>query len=64
MQGFPEDFIIDKVSNVQAYKQFGNSVCVPVIAAVANEMKKHISQTKPAIKSDNKKSRKKDLVLI
>ena len=45
LQGFPEDFIIDKVSNVQAYKQFGNSVCVPVIAAVANEMKKHIKKS-------------------
>ena len=45
LQGFPEDFIIDKVSNVQAYKQFGNSVCVPVIAAVANEMKKYIKKS-------------------
>ena len=39
LQGFPEDFIIDKVSNAQAYKQFGNSVCVPVIAAVAEQIK-------------------------
>ena len=46
LQGFPEDFIIDKVSNVQAYKQFGNSVCVPVIAAVASQMKKYIKESK------------------
>ncbi len=39
LQGFPEDFIIDKVSNAQAYKQFGNSVCVPVITAVAEQIK-------------------------
>jgi DNA (cytosine-5)-methyltransferase 1 len=34
LQGFPETFIIP-VSDVQAYKQFGNSVCVPVIKAIA-----------------------------
>lgn len=37
LQGFPEDFIIP-VSNAQAYKQFGNSVCVNVIEAVAHSM--------------------------
>ena len=37
LQGFPEDFIIP-VSNAQAYKQFGNSVCINVIDAVAKEM--------------------------
>lgn len=30
LQGFPDDFIIT-VSDAQAYKQFGNSVAVPVI---------------------------------
>lgn len=34
LQGFPEKFIIP-VSNSQAYKQFGNSVAVPVVRAVA-----------------------------
>ena len=34
LQGFPEDFIIP-VSDAQAYKQFGNSVAVPVIRAIA-----------------------------
>lgn len=37
LQGFPEEFII-AVSNSQAYKQFGNSVCVNVIESVAKEM--------------------------
>lgn len=37
LQGFPENFIIP-VSNAQAYKQFGNSVCIPVIEAVAESM--------------------------
>jgi len=37
LQGFPDDFIIP-VSNAQSYKQFGNSVCIPVIEAVAVAM--------------------------
>jgi DNA (cytosine-5)-methyltransferase 1 len=37
LQGFPEDFIIG-VSNTQAYKQFGNTVCINVIEAVADRM--------------------------
>ena len=37
LQGFPEEFIIP-VSNSKAYKQFGNSVCINVIEAVAKQM--------------------------
>lgn len=37
LQGFPEDFIIP-VSDAQAYKQFGNSVAVPVIRAIAKKL--------------------------
>ena len=37
LQGFPEDFAIP-VSNVQAYKQFGNSVSVPVIREIGKLM--------------------------
>jgi len=37
LQGFPEDFIIP-VSDTRAYKQFGNSVAVPVIRAIADNM--------------------------
>jgi DNA (cytosine-5)-methyltransferase 1 len=37
LQGFPEDFIIP-VSDVQAYKQFGNSVAVPVIKSLAKQI--------------------------
>lgn len=36
-QGFPDNFIIP-VSDAQAYKQFGNSVCVPVISALAEQI--------------------------
>ncbi|WP_257674891.1 DNA (cytosine-5-)-methyltransferase [Clostridium felsineum] len=37
LQGFPENFIIP-VSDTQAYKQFGNSVAVPVVRAVAKQL--------------------------
>lgn len=38
LQGFPDKFIFSK-SNVQAYKQFGNSVSVPVITELAKKIK-------------------------
>lgn len=37
LQGFPENFLI-VVSDTQAYKQFGNSVAVPVINAIAKQI--------------------------
>ena len=43
LQGFPEDYIIP-VSDAQAYKQFGNSVAVPVIKAIAAEIKKALNK--------------------
>ena len=42
LQGFPEEYIIP-VSDAQAYKQFGNSVAVPVIKAIATEIKKALN---------------------
>lgn len=41
LMGYPETLSIP-VSDTQAYKQFGNSVAVPVISAVAAHMKPHI----------------------
>ena len=41
LQGFPDDFKI-VVSDTQAYKQFGNSVAVPVIKELAKEILKHL----------------------
>lgn len=41
LQGYDEKFIIHS-SNVQAYKQFGNSVSVPVIRTIFNEIKKQL----------------------
>lgn len=37
LQGFPDEFIIP-VSDTQAYRQFGNSVTVPVVRSVARLM--------------------------
>ncbi len=42
IQGFPENFRIGQVSDVQNYRQFGNSVSVPVIRALANAMQNYI----------------------
>lgn len=41
LMGFPDTFEIP-VSDTQAYRQFGNSVVVPVIKAVAGHMAPHI----------------------
>ena len=38
LQGFPEEFYIEAVSTGQMYKQFGNSVCVTVIEALAERI--------------------------
>jgi DNA (cytosine-5)-methyltransferase 1 len=42
LQGFPESFKI-VVSDVQAYKQFGNSVAVPVLKAIAKTLKPYLT---------------------
>lgn len=42
LQGFPETFHIP-VSDAQAYRQFGNTVCVPVIRAIAEQIKQALS---------------------
>lgn len=45
LMGYPEDFKI-VVSDAQAYRQFGNSVVVPVMAEAARIMKPHILNVK------------------
>ena len=41
LQGFPEDFVLP-LSDVHLYKQFGNSVTVNVIEAIARNIKKSL----------------------
>jgi DNA (cytosine-5)-methyltransferase 1 len=43
LMGFPDSFLIP-VSDTQAYKQFGNSVVVPVVAAVARAMRPYLAR--------------------
>lgn len=43
LMGFPDEFIIP-VSRTQMYRQLGNSVAVPMVKAVASEMKKALEQ--------------------
>lgn len=45
LQGFPDTFVINPTDN-SAYKQFGNSVSVPVIEAVVNDF---LTQNKEAL---------------
>jgi len=42
IQGFPPDYKIPNLADSALYKQFGNSVSVPVIARIANSMKQAI----------------------
>ena len=44
LQGFPDDFVFP-VSDAQAYKQLGNSVSVPIIVAIMNNMIKTYEKT-------------------
>ena len=43
LQGFPKSYKIPKLADSALYKQFGNSVTVTVIEAIANNMKKAIT---------------------
>lgn len=40
LMGYPDNYIIDKVSDVQIYHQMGNSVVVPLITAVSKQLVK------------------------
>lgn len=48
LQGFPEDFQI-VVSDTQAYRQFGNSVTVPLITAIAQELTETLALSKKKV---------------
>lgn len=42
LMGFPDSFDLNNISDTQLYRQFGNSVAVPVIREVARIMRPHI----------------------
>ncbi|WP_243637474.1 DNA (cytosine-5-)-methyltransferase [Parashewanella curva] len=54
LQGFPSSFIVDAVSQVQIYKQFGNSVCMTVIQALAEKMTQTIYSAENILKNRRK----------
>jgi len=53
IMGFPEDFIVP-VSRTQMYRQFGNSVAVPAVQAVAKNITKILKSFK--VKNDSQKN--------
>ena len=57
LQGFPQQFIVNEVSDVQAYKQFGNSVSVPVIGYIAEPMTKALSLATEMLSSKSQKKK-------
>jgi len=50
LQGFPKKFKVGRVSDTQMYKQFGNSVAVPVISAISREMMKSLKLIQNKVK--------------
>ena len=44
LQGFPDSYKL-VLADTHLYKQFGNSVSVPVIAAIAGEIKKKLAKS-------------------
>ena len=51
LMGFSDDFIVP-VSRTQMYRQFGNSVAIPVVASIAQNMKKALRQSEEQKKTD------------
>lgn len=43
LMGYPDEYIVNKVSDVQAYRQCGNSVVVPLITAISEQIVKTIN---------------------
>ena len=44
LQGFPESFKFPKIKDYHLYTQIGNSVCVPIVKRIAQEIKFHLSK--------------------
>lgn len=63
LMGYPDNFVIrgHGVSDTQLYRQFGNSVAVPVVSAIAAHMMNFIDKNIQKKKSKKTADRKKDL---
>lgn len=55
LMGYPDNYIINAVSDVQAYRQCGNSVIVPLISAVSEQIIKAIKDYERNTKLRNSK---------
>lgn len=53
LMGFPDDFVIP-VSRTQMYRQLGNSVAVPMIKTVADEMKATLKTAEKTIHNESR----------
>lgn len=62
LQGFPDSFKFP-VSMTQSYKQLGNSVAVPVIKAIAEQMKKSLDNS-IIFKEPKLKREEKDIITL
>lgn len=56
LQGFPENYIVNAVSDAQAYRQFGNSVAVPVVRAVSTQLLATMKTAEALLSITNKKN--------
>ena len=55
LQGYPEDFKIT-VSDTRAYKQFGNSVVVPLVTSIAKLVVAKMKELDAALENENEAS--------
>lgn len=62
LMGFDDSFVIP-VSDTQAYRQFGNSVVMPVFQEVARIMKPHLLQVKATIAAEKEVAEAAEAVL-
>lgn len=46
LMGYPDEYLLNQVSDVQAYRQCGNSVVVPLITAISEQLVKTILTSK------------------
>ncbi|VVM27818.1 DNA-cytosine methyltransferase (EC [uncultured Gammaproteobacteria bacterium] len=37
-QGYPKKYILPNITDSNLYKQFGNSICIPLVERVANNI--------------------------
>lgn len=63
LMGFPEDFLIP-VSDTQAYKQFGNSVVVPIVGAIAKQIVQSLQPNSKGNEKVRKRTRQLPLVAV